>query len=175
MKKLTWTIVSMALLATSLQAATLKMGVVDFKEAVEKSQKGEQERSSFEGLKEQMMKALEESDKELNAMAKKLEDEDYMESLSATTQKELQEKFQMKSQEMARFQNQYYQMLQQANYRMLQNLHTAVAEASDKVREEHDLELILNLDAVFSYDASLDLTDEVIKVMDAGVDTDAKE
>lgn len=143
------------------------IGVVNFKECVEKSKQGAQEKNSFELLKSQMMETVEKAEKELTQIAEKLEDQDYMDGLSPAAEEELKVKFQQLSQEFSRYQNQYYQLLNQANYRMLQSLHTFVANAAETIRKEKSLLAVFNQDSFFAYEDYLDLTKDVIAKMDA--------
>jgi outer membrane protein len=149
-----------------LSAEEIKLGFVDFKECLEKSKQGQRERDSFEKLKNQMQSKLKESETELQSIAKKLEDQDYMDGLSPSAEEELKMKFQSMSQEFAHFQNQYYQLLQQANMKLFQSLHQQVSSAADKVREKEHLSMVLNEDSVFASAPSLNCTDRVIAEMD---------
>ena len=58
------------------------VGFVNFKTCIEKSKQGQNEKNSFDGLKKQMSDALEKTSKELEEIAKNLEDPDYMDRLS---------------------------------------------------------------------------------------------
>ncbi len=147
--------------------AVAQIGIVNFKECVEKSKQGVQEKGSFEALKNQMMTTLEKSDKDIAELAAKLEDQDYMDGLSPVAEEELKMQFQQLSQEFSRYQNQYYQLLNQANYRMLQTLHTIVANAADQIRKDKNLIAVFNQDSFFAYDEYLDLTNDVISKMNA--------
>lgn len=159
-------IAALALCVGKLTAADLNVGFVNFKTCVEKSKHGQQERNAFEAMKKQMTEALEKTDKELEEIAKKLEDQDYVDGLSPAAEAELKQKFQGLSQDFARYQNQYYQLLNQANYKMLQTMHDEVSSAAEHVREIKKLSLILNEDSTFAFAPSLDFTDEVVKEMD---------
>ena len=163
----------MALSVAKVSAAELNVGFVNFKVCVEKSKQGQQERDTFEAMKTQMSETLEKTDKELEEMAKQLEDQDYMDGLSPTAEEDLKQKFQGMSQEFARYQNQYYQLLQQANYKMLQTMHDEVSAAAEKVRAEKKLSLLLSEDSTFAYASSLDFTDAVIKKMDSEFEASA--
>lgn len=166
MKKLSLIATIVALSLSALQAAETRIGYVNFKKCVEKSKQGQQEKNAFEALKKQMSSTLEKTDKELEEMAKKLQDQDYMDGLSPTAENDLKQKFQTLSQEFSRYQNQYYQLLNQANYKMLQNLHEEVSDVAEAVRKKHDLSLILGEDSTFAYSPSLDFTEEVVMEMD---------
>lgn len=150
----------------ALQAEELKMGFVNFKSCMEQSAQGKQEQGTFEALKKQMQESLEKTDKELNEIATKLQDQDYMDGLSPSAEEELKTRFQSLSQEFGRYQNQYYQILNQANFQMLQALHAQVSTAAEKVRQRKELALIMNEDSVFAFADSLDVTSEVVEEMD---------
>lgn len=155
-----------------VNAADLNVGFVNFKTCVERSKQGQLEKNNFEALKKQMSDALEKTDKELEEIAKKIEDQDYMDGLSPTAEEELKQKFQMLSQEYGRYQNQFYQLLNQANYKMLQTLHEEVSHAAEKVRDKNKLSLILNEDSTFAHISSIDFTQAVIDQMDAQFDAE---
>lgn len=157
---------AIAICCTKISAAELNIGFVNFKTCIEKSKHGQQERNAFEAMKNKMTETLEKTDKELEEIAKKLEDQDYMDGLSPAAEEELKQKFQSLSQDFSRYQNQYYQLLNQANYKMLQSMHDEVSHASEKVREKRKLSLVLNEDSTFAYSLSLDCTQDVIKEMD---------
>ncbi len=167
MKKIAFLMAACTLALTStLSAEDTKIGFVNFKVCLEKSKQGQQEKNAFEALKTQMHDTLEKTDKELEVLASKLEDQDYMDGLSPTSEEELKQKFQHLSQEFSRYQNQYYQLLNQANYKMFQSLHEKVSSAAEKVREKKEFALILNEDSTFAFAPTLDITDGVIEEMD---------
>ncbi len=153
--------------ATAFAAPEQTTGFVNFKKCVEKSKQGNQEKNAYESLAKQMTEALQKTDKELEDLQKKLEDQDYMDGLSPTAEGELKQRFQALSQEFARYQNQYYQLLNQAKLRMAQSLHEVVSAAAEKVREHHKLNFIFNEDSTFASAPALNFTDEVIQEMDA--------
>lgn len=167
MKKIWMIALAAASLAgSSMSAQDVKLGYVNFKNCLEKSKSGRHERQSFESLKNQMQKSLEATDKELEEIAKQLEDQDYMDTLSPTAEEELKQKFAALSQELSRFQAQYYQMLNQANYKMIQSLHDKIALAAGHIREKENLSIILNEESAFAIAPGLDVTDKVVGEMD---------
>ena len=174
MKKLTsiFLIAAFVFCCGEVKAADLNIGFVNFKTCVEKSKQGQNEKNAFDALKKQMTEALEKTDKELEELATKLEDRDYMDGLSPTAEEELKHKFQTLSQEYARYQNQFYQLLNQANYKMLQSMHEEVSIAAEKVRGSNNLALLLNEDSAFAHIASLDFTLAVIDQMNKQFDVD---
>lgn len=166
MKKLCIFLTGAALLSGLAQGNEFNIGFVNFKNCIEKSKHGQQEKNALEAMKKQMAEMLEKTDKELEEISKKLEDQDYMDGLSPTAEEELKGKFQVLNQEFSRYQTQYYQLLNQANYKMLQSLHQEVSSAAEKVRKQKELSLILNEDSTFAYEPSLDFTGDVIQQMD---------
>lgn len=154
---------------------TLKIGVVNFKTCIEKSKLGKAEQAAFEALKEQMVTVLEKTEKELDDLASKLGDEDHLDSLSQDAQNELKVKFQGLNQELARYQNQYYQILNQANFKLISDLTSKVAEASQNVAKNNGYSLILNEEATFFKDPSLEITNDIIVELDKRFDEEEKE
>lgn len=165
MKKMLFVVMGLVAFG-SLQAQELKLGFVNFKTCMEDSKQGQQEKGSFEVMRSQMQESLEKTEAELQEIAGKLEDQDYMDGLSPASEEELKMRFQGLSQEFARYQNQYYQILNQANFQMMQSLHAQVSTASEKVRQKNELAMVLNEDSVFAFSDSLDVTKAVIDEMD---------
>lgn len=167
MKHKLFVVLFLVLAPLTVKAADCKFGIVDMKNCVDKSKLGKREKNSFEALKKQMSENLEKTDKELADLAKKLEDPEFVDSLSPTAEEELKQKFQKLSQEFVRYQNQYYQLLNQANVKILQQLNHAICQAAEKVREKKKLDVIFSEEATFAFAPSLNITDEVIKELDA--------
>ncbi|MBA2727747.1 MAG: OmpH family outer membrane protein [Parachlamydiaceae bacterium] len=173
-------------LATSLHAAEasgfssnndkpVKIGVVNFKLAVEDSKAGKLEQTNFENLKKQMESVLEEKEKSLTEIAAKFNDPDYLDSLSAEAENELKHKFRTMNQDLTQIQNQYYQTLNQANMKVLQKLNDVVAEAATKVAKERGYDLIVNDDSIYFSRGSLDITNAVIENMNVQFDKEQRE
>lgn len=174
MKKLFILLAMTGFACSKLVAADIGVGFVNFKTCIEQSKRGQQERNSLEALKKNMSEMLEKTNKELEEIAGKLQDQDYMDGLSPQAEEELKQKFQVLSQDFGRYQNQYYQLLNQANYKMLQAMHDEVSLAAEKIREKNKLALILNEDSTFAYSHSLDFTDAVVNEMNVLFDQDNK-
>jgi outer membrane protein len=178
MKKLLLSCAALFALTTSIQAddnSSLKIGVVNFKTCVEQSKLGKAEQTAFEALKEQMVTILEKTEKELDDLATKLGDEDHLDSLSQEAQNELKVKFQGLNQELARYQNQYYQILNQANFKLISDLTAKVGEAAKNVAKDKGYSLVLNEEATFYRDSSLEITNDVIIELDKRFDEEEKE
>ena len=174
MKKLF--IVALMAFALNLQKGeAVQYGFVNFKEVLEKSKLGKQEQASFNSLKEQMEKVLEEKDKELNEIASKFNDPDYIDTLSPEAENDLKHKFRTLSQEMNEKQNQFYQALQAAQMKIMQKLAEYVTKASDKISKEKKLDAIFNQDATFYWSPELNVSESIIKEMDGVFEKESKE
>jgi outer membrane protein len=149
--------------------------LINFKNCVEQSKIGKQEQASFEALKKQMEKVLEEKEKVLTDMNTKASDPDYLDSLSPEAETDLKRKFRALSQEIAQLQNQYYQALSQTNVKVLQKLNDIVVKASEKIAQQDKIDFILNEDSVFFYSPKLDITSKVVVLMDESFEKDNKE
>lgn len=152
----------------------LKIGLVNFKMCVEESKIGKQEQASFETLKKQMEKVVEEKENTLNDLATKLNDPDQLDLMSPEAETEMKRKFRALSQEMSQLQSQYYQTLQQANFKIVQKLSDTVTKASSKVAKDMNLDLILNDETTFFTDPNLDVSRKVIIELDRMFDEESK-
>lgn len=150
----------------------IKVRTVNFKKCVEGSKAGKQEQASFEALKKQMESVLLEKEKVLNDMAAKLEDVDYLDSLSAEAETEIKRKFRGLTQEYSQLQNQYMQTLQQTNFKVIQKINELVALAASEVAKQNNWDLVINDETVFFTSPSLDISSQVIGLMDKNYEKD---
>jgi outer membrane protein len=147
---------------------------VNFATCVSDSKLGKQEQASFENLKKQMSSLLEDTEKQLNDLAAKFNDPEYLDGLSPEAEEELKVKFRTLNEELGRYQNQYYQVMNQANGRIIQTLSTSINTASEKVAKDKKLNMVVNKDACFYYTPALDVTTSVIAEMDKNFAQDSK-
>ncbi len=163
------------LLMTSLASAE-SIGVVSGSKCVNDSKLGKTEQASFENLKKQMGGYLDKTGKDLNELASKLNDAEYMDGLSPEAEIELKEKVRSLNEEMSHYQNQSYQILNQVSSRSSQKIGVQISLASEAVAKEKKLDVVLNQDSSCFYrNPSLDITDAVIVKMDELFDKEAKE
>ena len=161
------------LLAGSLSAAE-NYGIVNFSTCVTDSKLGKQEQGNFEGLKKQLGTHLEETEKQINELAAKFNDAEYMDGLSPDAEEEMKVKIRGLNEEMSRYQNQYYQVLNQANMRVVQILSTSVSAASEQIAKDKKLSMVINKDACFFYAPTLDVTNLVVSEMDKTYEIEMK-
>jgi len=159
---------TLGLCAGTLTAAEPKtsVGVVNFAHCMSESKLGKQEQASFESIKTQMTSLLEDTEKQINEIATKFNDPEYMDGLSPEAEEEMKNKFRALNEEMSRYQNQYYQVLNQANMKVIQTMGESIQKASEKVASNKKLTMVINKEACFFYTSALDVTDLVVTEMD---------
>ncbi len=141
------------------------VGVVNIKRCFEDSALGKKEAADFEAMKSKFSKNVEKVEEELSALYGKINNEDYMESLSSEAVEELRKKFEELSGEYNTLQSQYYQILNQHQMKRLQYFLEEVKKASEIVRAREGLHIILNEDSVLASVSAADQTDSVIKAL----------
>lgn len=151
------------------------VGVVNFVTCASNSKLGKQEQAAFEALKKQMTSLLEETEKQINELATKFNDPEFLDSLSPEAEEEFKNKFRSLNEDMNRYQNQYYQVLQQSNMKVMQTLGNSVNVASEKVAKDKKLSLIVSKDSCFFAATALDITDLIVVEMDKIFDQQAKQ
>ncbi|MBX9924260.1 MAG: OmpH family outer membrane protein [Rhabdochlamydiaceae bacterium] len=162
------------LAAGSLSAAE-SVGVVNFADCVTNSKVGQEEQARFDGMKKQLGTHLEQTEKEMNDLASKLNDPEYLDGLSPEAEKDLKEKIARLNEEFSRYQNQYYQVLNQANMKVVQLISSKVNAASELIAKDKKLTLVLHKDVCFFYSSPLDITVDVIAHMDKAYEQEKKE
>jgi outer membrane protein len=168
-------LIAMALTTAAFSAETVpSFGIVNFGTCVSDSKLGKQEQASFESLKKQMANLLEETEKQLNEMAAKFNDPEYLDGLSPEAEEELKNKFRTLNEELSRYQNQYYQVMNQANMRVMQTLAVSINTASEKVAKDKKLSMVVNKDACFYFTPALDVTQFVVTEMDKNFAQESK-
>ena len=157
------------------KSKNLKVGIVNFKLCVEKSKVGKQEQTNFENMKKQMETVLADKEKSLMDMAAKLEDADYLDSLSPEAETDLKRKFRALSQEMSQQQQQYMQTLQQTNYKVVAKITEDVTKAASTIAKDENLDIVFNEEAAFFVAPEYDFSNKVIALLDQTFDSQGKE
>ncbi|OGN58917.1 MAG: hypothetical protein A3E26_05345 [Chlamydiae bacterium RIFCSPHIGHO2_12_FULL_49_32] len=146
------------------------LGVINFATCISESKLGKQEQASFESMKQQITKSLEDLEKQITEISAKLNDREYLDSLSPQAEEEMKTKFRTLNDDLARNQNQYYQLLNQANLRILQLINTQIIASAENIAKEKKLSLVMNKEALFFYAPTMDITSDVIVEMDRQFD-----
>lgn len=170
---LTLSLLALCTAGFSNSDAKSSVGVVNFASCMTESKMGKQEQAAFEALNKQMSTLLEDTEKQINELAGKFNDSEYMDGLSPEAEEELKIKYRTLSEEMGRYQNQRYQVLQQANMRIVQGLHGKIQEASQAVAAKNKLTMVLNKEACFFVTPTFDVTSLVIAEMDKTFELEA--
>lgn len=148
---------------------------VNAKVCIDESKLGKQEQASFEALRKQMQSVLEQKEKEIVELEKKFDDTNYLETLSNEAEEEMQRKYQGMKDEWMEKQNQFMAALQQAQMKIMQKIADSITKASEQVAKEKKLDTIFNKDTTFYLnEALLDVSKEVIKVMDQHYEEESK-
>ena len=160
--------ISLSLVSSPAFAAssTSTIGIVNLRRCLEESALGKKEAAEFEKMKKQFSNSMGKMEEELSSIYSKLQDDDYMEGLSESAATELRKKFEELSAEYNPAQGQYYQILNQSNLKRMQKIMDEVKKASEIVRVQEGLSVLLNEDVVLAIDASADKTDDIIKILD---------
>lgn len=170
---LTLSLLALCTAGFSNSDAKSSVGVVNFASCMTESKMGKQEQAAFEALNKQMSTLLEDTEKQINELAGKFNDSEYMDGLSPEAEEELKIKYRTLSEEMGRYQNQRYQVLQQANMRIVQGLHGKIQEASQAIAAKNKLTMVLNKEACFFVTPTFDVTSLVIAEMDKAFELEA--
>lgn len=158
---------------------SLRIGIVNTKKCLEESKLGKQEQANFEKMKQQMETVLQEKERALEEIESKLNDDDYMDSISDEAASELKRKKRTIRNEGMQLQNQYMQTLQQANVKIVQRLTEVISKASAQVAKDtsngQTVEVIFTDEACTYFAPHLDVSDRIVAKMNAIYDAEQKE
>lgn len=156
---------------------TLRIGIVNTKKCFDESKFGKQEQQNFEKMKNQMENVLKDKEMALEELESKLNDDDYMDSVSDETENELKRKRRSIRNEGMQLQSQYMQTLQKANLSVIQKLADSIAKASAQVAQDpaNGLDVIFSDEACTFYLPRLDVSDRIIAKMNAMFDAEQKD
>ena len=142
-----------------------KYGVVNFRRCIEETKTGQKEEQSFNQMKTELTAMAEGREKEIQEIMAKLQDSDFIDSISPEEEQKLKQEFAMKNQEMRMFENQFYQTMNQANFQLLHKIRQEAQSASAKVGEKEGVLLIVDEETCFFAHPALNLTDSIIAQM----------
>lgn len=158
---------------------SLRIGIVNTKKCLEESKLGKQEQANFEKMKHQMEGVLQEKEKALEEVEVKLNDDDYMDSISEDAALELKRKRRSIRNEGMQLQSQYMQTLQQTNLKIVQRLTESISRASSQVAQDptnpQPIDVIFTDEACTFYSPRLDVSDKVIAKMNVIFEAEQKE
>ncbi len=149
-------------------------GVVNFGTCITDSKVGKKEQENMENMRKQMTSMIEEREKEYKEIAAKLEDSEYLDSLSPKAEEELKNRFQALQEELGQSQNQYYQILQHTQYQVMNKMNASIAKASEKIAKEKNLAYVINENLCYYVRPDMDVTLAVIGEMDKSFDQESQ-
>lgn len=144
--------------------------VVDFTACLTQSKYGKKEQENFESLRKQITSVMQETEKQIKEISEKLEDPDYVDTLSPKAEEEMTLKRDSLLQDMNRYQNELYQTLSQAHYIIQQKLHANVSKAAEKIAKNQKYPFVISKDSCFYYTPDMEITDNVLDEMDKNFD-----
>lgn len=150
-------------------------GVLNSATCVTESKYGKQEQQTIESIKGQYDQLIEDRKVKLKEVTDNLSNPDYMDALSQEAEDELRAEESALNEELMRYENFFIQTMQQAQMRLWQNVYSHINTASSEVAKKKDLNMIVNKDMCFFHGDKLDITEDVIKVMDSNFDKEQKE
>ncbi len=157
-------IAAMLMLAASVPAlAQERIGVVNLREAVFSSDAGAEFGDVIKGELEQEQQAIRQLESEAKEMQKRLENDSAM--MNDSEREDLQAEFEQKVQEYQQRRARFQQAVNQRQQQFLQQSRPAVDSAMETLLEQHDLDLVIPAEAVIYAKPDLDLTDEMIELL----------
>lgn len=159
------TAVMMLLLAAMPVLAENRIGVVNLREAVFSSDAGSEFGDVIQGelkKEQESIRALEQEAKELQ---ERLQTDGSM--MNESERSDLESEFEQKAREYQQRRARFEQAVSQRQQQFLQQSRPAVDAAMEKLLDQHDLDLIIPGEAVIYVKPDLDLTDEMIELLDA--------
>ncbi|MDN3509487.1 MAG: OmpH family outer membrane protein [Candidatus Neptunochlamydia sp.] len=152
----------------------ISYGIVNYGNCVINSKYGKQEQESFEKLREQMTKLMTDIEKQLNNIAIKFQDPEFIDSLSPEAEQEMKARFNSLNEELNRYQNQYMQVMQQANMKLMQTMNNHISKASETIAKKKKIPIVVKEEACFFYNPSFDITTSIIEQMDKSYTKESK-
>lgn len=162
-------------LSSAHAAQNSSAGIVNFTTCITESKYGQQEQASFEDVQNKMSSIMKDLEGQLQEIAGKFQDPDFIDSISPEAEQEMKARFQTINEELSRYQNQYYQVMNQANMKLVQLMSQHVSDAAESIAKKQKLSVILNKEACFYYDTKQDITAAVVSEMDKSFEKTAKD
>jgi outer membrane protein len=150
-------------LAVCSEAADMKVGIIDFQEVVEKSQPGQKIEAGLKKEGERMEAELTKDKDELTALKEKLEREAMVMSREAREEKEIE--FRVKARNLQEKEKQYRNEFMGKQRQEVDKLRTVVLEIAQELGKKEGFTLVLSKVGVLYHDASVDLTDKVVQLL----------
>lgn len=164
MKRTLTTAAAALMLAASIPAsAEERIGVVNLREAVFSSDAGADFDDVMQGQLKDEQQAIRQLESEAKEMQGRLESDGSM--MNESEREDLQAEFEQKAQEYQQRRARFQQAVNQRQQQYLQQSRPTVDAAMETLVEEHDVDIIIPAEAVIYAKPDLDLTDEMIELL----------
>lgn len=173
MKKIKFLLIALATI-TFAKDNSISIGIVNFAKCITDSQIGKNEQKNLENVKTQWDTLINETNEDLANINSKLENPEYLEGISPQTEEEMKMKKEMLTKDLKKYESQLYQVLNQTQFAIVQKMSTQINKASEELAKKNNLKIILNAETCFYNIASLDITNDVIKILDANFEKENK-
>lgn len=184
MKKLHQSILGLAVfiacaMSTPLfaQATPSRIGVLNTRKCLEESKASKQERVNLDKMKTQMESVLKDKEKAIQGIQSKLQDEDYMDSISEDAERELKHKRKVLMEEGMELNKQFVETLENANMKIVASLVEQITKISKEIAQDpaQPLDLILTNEACTYFNDKMDITSKVLAKLDSIFDAEQKD
>ncbi|EPF71901.1 OmpH family outer membrane protein [Acinetobacter rudis] len=159
MKKMNLLVLGLGMAVSGLANAA-GYGVVDLEKVVSQSQYLKQQNASLEQSVKPQTAKLEQINKELEALRQKAQ-------AQGANKDQLAAQYQAKVTEFQTIQQGVQAKVQSAIQSTNQTFETRVKQVAEQLRQENSLDLVVNKNAVLSYDPKFDLTDKMTQKVNA--------
>lgn len=150
--------------------AETSIGVVNFATCATESKIGKQEHEKLEASRNQWVSLIQQSKKELDGIAEKLENKEYLEGISPEAEENLKLKYKSLNEDLMKYQNQLSQELYQAQAISYQKILEQASLAAETIATKNKIKAVVIKDICLFFDKTMDLTSEVLAEMDKNFD-----
>jgi outer membrane protein len=150
-------------IGVNLQAAELKIGMVDFQQVVEKSQPGQRVEAGLKKEGERMEAELKKDKEELQSLKDKMEREAMVMSREAREEKEIE--FRVKARNLQEKDQRYRQEFVGKQREEIDKLRKVVLEIAQEIGKKENFTMIVSKVGVLYNDPAVDLTDKVVQLL----------
>jgi outer membrane protein len=161
-------IVSLVLASTSVFAADLKLGYIDFQRAIDSSEAGKEGREQMATQTKKYQDEINVKQNDLEKLKNELEKQGMLLSDSARAAKE--KDYQYKLKDLQRFTKDAQDELQGKNQELLRKIFEGIEKTSKEYGKKNNYTFIFmkNEFMIYADDKTSDLTEEILKLFNAG-------
>jgi len=150
-------------LGFNVQAAEMKIGMIDFQQVVEKSEPGQRVEAGLKKEGERMEAELKKDKEELQALKDKMEREAMVMSREAREEKEIE--FRVKARNLQEKDQRYRQEFVGKQRQEIDKLRKVVLEIAQEIGKKENFTMIISKVGVLYNDPAIDLTDKVVQLL----------